>query len=147
MPATETLMEKKKKKNLDSVCGARSRGAGWASEARVSSAGVALCWVFGFRLTLRCWVKSQSSGSENLFLSFSLFLFFRFCPCLCGLWSLIRQCEADLSSGCPPPPGSDVVGGSAFSPRRLLFFIPSGFSVSTAGRMHVFKPVSVQAMW
>lgn len=23
----------------------------------------------------------------------------------------------------------------------------SGFSVSTAGRMHIFKPVSVQAMW
>ena len=60
MPATKTLM---KKKHLDSVCGARSGGAGWASEARVSSVGVALCWVFGFWLTLRCWVKSQSSRS------------------------------------------------------------------------------------
>lgn len=30
---------------------------------------------------------------------------------------------------------------------ELLSLTPRGFSVSTAGRLHVFKPVSVQAMW
>lgn len=29
----------------------------------------------------------------------------------------------------------------------LLLFLTRGFSVNTAGRSHVFKPVSVQAMW
>lgn len=30
---------------------------------------------------------------------------------------------------------------------HLLLFPTRGFSVNTAGRSHVFKPVSVQAMW
>ena len=134
MPATKTLM---KKKHLDSVCGARSGGAGCASEARVSSVGVALCWVFGFWLTLRCWVKSQSSRSENL--SLSLFFFFRICPCPCGLWSLVRQYETDLSSGCPPAPGRDVVGAP---PSHRTVFV---FHSQWIQRQHRWEDACLQA--
>ena len=140
MPATKTLM---KKKHLDSECGARSGGAGWASEARVSSAGVALCWVFSFWLTLHCWVKSQSSGSENL----SLSLFFS----AFALVSVVYGPSSDsMRQTCPqgvPQHLAVMWLGLRLLTTPSLFFILSGFSVSTAGRMHVFKPVSVQAMW
>ena len=103
MPAPKTLM---RKENLDSVWGARSWGAGWASEARMSTAGVSFCWAFGFWLTLRWWVRSQSSD-----LSLSFFLAFALVSVASGpLSDRVRQtcprgvcrCLAVLWLGAPP---------------------------------------------
>lgn len=139
--------------------GGRGRGgtvqAGEARWCPVPLLPHTLCWAFGFWLTLYCWVKSQSSGFKSLsfffFWTFGFWLLaFALVSVACGpsSHSVRHTCPQGVHDGLSPPPsGRDVVGGSDFSPHCPLFFILSGFSVSTAGRMHIFKPVSVQAMW
>ena len=84
-----------------------------------------------------------------------VFLFLFLCSYRCPYW--MQWAGSPLSGStrrtCPQGVHSSrrlAVGtGSSISPqfRSFLFVFLSGFSVSTAGRMHVFKPVSVQAMW
>lgn len=79
---------------------------------------------------------------------------------LCSLQFLLHRHGASFVEWHTDPPGwwwvgvanllktdtSDSLTGSSKS-LSPLYFLHRGFSVSTDNKMHIFKPVSVQAMW
>lgn len=93
---------------------------------------------------------------RTFFVLFCFFTFFLLLPWFdpAGQYSLLRK-HQDVRRGPACSPQDAVATESDSLPGLLSFFflflflfsILRGFSVSTAGRMHIFKPVSVQAMW